>query len=320
MKVKNLLFGLLSSGLAMTSCNLDVDDSENYNNNTYGNVANLLIPVAEGNASAMQDTYVITDYFYAGNLAVTSTNFSTGISKGAFTTSPMDYTVETAGQYPYLRSIVRFQGGHAAGSGFTVSNLEGFVTAFPTLLPDSATMIKDYPYQPVPSLVISYNVNDAYNVRTFAWDAVYGGKTSVKAAMSPVPMYEGEETFYRLYFHTDMKQADMIVYGAKFASQMPPLTFVLKNLDVVYNRQGFTVQKPAGEEYMIPYVPEGQNQSQVLVPYPSRRISQLMFTPTSTDLTNAMLDFSVQMVNAETVTATFNCEFTGAYCSSEIEK
>lgn len=321
MKIKNLFFGLLAMSLPLVSCNLDVKEDENYQNQTFPNVANLLVPVSEGTASAALDNYLLTDYYYAGTVSVTSTKFSTPLMKEtSFTTNPMEYEVETGGVYPNLRSIVSFKGGYAQGGGVTVSNLEGYVTAFPTLLPDSVTIMKDYPYVPVSSLVISYNANETYNVRTFPPDAVYGGTTTVKAAQAPMPMYEGEETFYRVFFHTDMKQADIIVYGAKFADKMPPLTFVVKNLDVVYNRQGYTIQKPADEEYVIPLVPEGKDNAQVLVPYPSRRISNFTLSPTSADLTQAMINFSVQMVQAETVTATFNCDFTGAYCTSTLEK
>lgn len=317
MKIKSLLLSLLAVGLSLSSCNLDVEDSENYNTIPYSDICNLIVPTGEGNATAYSDSYVLTDYYYAGTVSVTSNDFTTGLVDGSFTTNAMNYSyVSTGNNSP---SIIKFQGGHASGDGFSVTGLEGYVSQFRTMLPDSATVLKDYPIGMTPhALVMSYKVNDTYNVRTFPKDAVYGGTTSVMSG--PMQTFNGNDTFYRIYFHKDLRQADIIVYGAKFAPQMPALTFVVKNLDVVFNKQGYTLQKPAGTEYLVPQVPEGNGGAQVLVPYPSRRISSLYFTPTSSDLTKAILTFDVQMVAAETVTATFSCEFNGAYCVSNIEE
>lgn len=315
MKFKALLLGMCCLGLGLSSCNLNNEDSDNYQTYMY-QVCNLVIPVAGGNAFATPANYALTYYIYSGNVQVACTDLSLGIGTSSFTTTPIPYTVAAYGSTPNsYYEVTKFQNGVASDNGMYISNLSGFTSQWLNFLPSGVPNLQgQYLYQPRPALVMSYTANYDYRVQTFLPDAVYGGNTTVKAG--PTTIYDGDETYYRVIFHTDMKQADIIFYNSKFAPTMPPFTFLVKNLDVVYGRSGYTIQIPEGTAYMVPEAPEGESGT-TFTPYDSYHFTKLTLSPLTSDLTQAMILFDVQIIKESNPVATYNCSFTGAYCYSQ---
>lgn len=317
MKFQKLILGTLLLGMGLTSCNLNSDEGDNYQSFNYS-VCNLVTPLSGGNSFATFDTYNLVYYIYAGNVTVTSTSLSLGIGTTSFTTAPMPYTVQAYGTIQNYLEVTKFNGGQALGNGATISNLSGFTSQWLNFLPSETVPMIKYPVNYTPALVISYLAEYDYNVRTFSPDAIYGGSTSVSIVGAPMPPYTSDGVYYRVIFHNDLKQADVIFYNAKFAEMMPALNFVVRNLDVVYNRSGYSIQIPAGQ-YIVPEMQSGQ--SGTLLPFEKYRFTSFNLVPTSTDLTNAMITYNIDQIDPEvdlnTAVASFNCSFQGAYVYSE---
>lgn len=321
MKFKSLFLMLALAG-TLASCNLDTEDKDNYTNIPYS-VCNLVTSVSGEQAYATKDNYTLTYYTVAGKVVVNSSKLSVAAQTSSFTSSEMPYSLTAYGEYPAYYEVTKFQGGSSSFNGMPITNLQGFTSGWLNYLPvdpanPNATSLPGYYYSPQAALVISYNVGTDYLVRTFLPDAVYGGTTTVNTVGAPLPPYIGQETLYRVVFKQDLKSADIIFYNAKFNERMPATTFIVRGLEVVYNNSGYTIRIPSGVDSIVPEMPEGEG----LTPYDPYRFTTLTLTPSSADLTQALITFNIDnMVYDETlgeaqVRGSFNCTFEGAYTYS----
>lgn len=319
MKLNRLTLLFAGVGILASSCNLDTDDKDNYQSRQYP-VINLISSLSGEDSYAQRDTYVFTYYYMAGKLVANSSGLTIGTNKTPFSTNEIPYTSLLYNNDASIYEVTTFKGGTASASGLPITNIQGFSTVPAYVVPadpdnPNSTSLPGFPYQARAALVMSYNVGTEYTVRTFLDDAAYKGVTTVNIVGAPMPPFTGKDTYYRVVFDNDLKKASIIFYYAKFAETMPGITFLVRDLDVVYGKNGYTISMPEGTDYIIPEMMDGTE----LLPYKPYRFTLCNFVPTSSDLTQASIFFNVERLqySEETgepsVTGQFTCSFDGAY-------
>lgn len=222
--------------------------------------------------------------------SVSTSNLKFGNSDHTFGTKDMAMTATgyTVG-YSY-GEIYAFRGtdGNMASSGNAeITDLSAKVTPFGYF---SKVYVPGYPqYSAMPlRLVMSYRYDSEYTVRTIPADSFYSGKTTSTYPVQggAVESYETETPLYRLVLNTEKMTADVIIYDAQFAPQMPKMTaMVVKGLTLTATRDGFT----AKGESIIPETVEGG----MVTPFPSFPFNTIEVRSTGGDLTQATIDYSV---------------------------
>lgn len=125
------------------------------------------------------------------------------------------------------------------------------------------------PSYDIPPLVVgSYGVGNRFKVITCSSDMSFFGKTVTKY---PGGSYENSSMVYRIFIDVKKKTADVVIYDAVFANNMPALAVVyLPSLPLILKDGNYEIVA----ENVIPMVPEGSNGAavdvdSVLVPYPN---------------------------------------------------
>lgn len=311
MKKFLLSSSLLAMIFGLSSCNLDNNDSDNYQSRPYTAV-NLVIPQS-GDAFAAADNYVLVYYPFSQSMTVSSQALSLGVGTAPFTTNQMPYQAAAytiTGNDAY--EVTKFNGGSGVYNGTSISNLSGYTSELLYFLPTTVPNFPTYPYVPKAALVMNYTANYDYDVYTFASDAVYYGNTTVISLDGATAPFTSDETYYRVVFHTDLKQADILFCNAKFNERMPSgrINFLVKNLDVTFNKNGYTITMPEGKDELIPDYFEGG----AFTPYPMYRFKTFNFSSyIGSKLTEAQINFNLDAMSGENVSARYNCAFNGAY-------
>lgn len=306
MKLKALLLGLCGLGLGFTSCNLNDDPDNNYFTGTY-TCCNLVIP-SDGESFAMNATYDLAFYYTTGQVNVATSNLNLGYGTFSFSSTLMPsvtkyYSVDWSNS---PLDVTTFSGGSANDNGVVVQNLKGYTSSIVNVLSTNDPVNPAYKFTPYIPLVMSYTVNHDYTVKTFMPDAIYRGETVIRT-VSTGNTFTNSGVRYRVYFSQDLKKADIIFYNAKFAEAMPlTINFVLKNLDVTYNKSGYIISNSNGEP-VNPWMYESDG----LTENPAYQFTSFQFINSSSDLSVGNCYYTVQIGNAQ-----YRGEFSGYYVLS----
>ena len=306
-KGKLVIFTALLS-LSLASCNLDNDSDNNYMIGTY-RCSNLVIPTS-GTPYATDATYNLTFYYMNGTVSAATSDLTIGHTSYNFTTNPMPcetklYSVDWSSN---TLDVSTFSGGSANANGLMIKNLNGFTSAAVNILSTNDPVNPAFPFNSrlIP-LVINYEVNSDYTVKTFMPDAIYRGITHISTQGSTAEPFTSSDIRYRVVFSTDYSKADIIFYQAKFADMMPvTINFVLQGLDVKFTDSGYTISNANGDP-IIPSLYESDG----LTPAPNYQFTSFEFTNTSDDLTVGAAMYTVQIGNAR-----YNGDFNGYYVLS----
>lgn len=308
MKIKKIMGLMLFGALGLTSCNLEPDEKDNYQVTDF-TACNLVIP-NDGDAFATRgNVYRLTFYPTIGNVTVQGNNINLGYTNVDFLTSEMPYVQnQMLNEDMTITDIVKFQGGIYNLNGVTVTDLKGFYSTIVNIITKDDTQIEGLPTKFYLPLIMQYTVNNNYRIKTFMPDQVYTGTTTLYTE-STGTNFTNDEGKYRIVFSNDLKKADVIFYNAKFAERMPSITFVLRDLDVVYNKAGFAVQIPEGET-IIPLWAEGNS----LTPFPSYKFTSFLLSNSSDNLATAAINYTVEGMGDR-----YRGMFTGVYVSDTLK-
>ena len=312
MKKSLLYLSSLALLISLGSCNLDTDDSNNYQTIPYS-TCNLVIP-QDGEAFATPANYVMAYYYNSRTVTVSSTNLNlTGSGASPFTTNAMPFSASAfQTEWVNYTEVTTFSGNPGSSSGVNITNLSGYTSRLMTADPGVLPNIPAYPFTINMNLVMRYTADGTYNVYTFAPDAIFYGKTTVNTLGAAMEPYTSDETLYRVMFDKEMKKADILFLNAKFNERMPSkrINFLVKDLDVVYSKSGYSIQMPAETEYIIPEYYEGSS----FTPYPSYRFTSFnLSSSVSNNLTEATANFNLEYYMGENLAARYNCTFSGSY-------
>lgn len=302
---------LAAAGLSMASCSLDKDNDKTFVTKTVS-TANLIIP-SSGESFATSSTYSMTFYPISQGVELKCADLRLGMVPVSFTTTRMSYTafyVEST-----YAEITKFSGGTSDSNGLSISNLSGSTSMAVNLIGSGMPSVPNFPAYPNGSwpeaLVLQYTVNSDYTVKTFPFDAVYPGKTTVYTK-STGESFTHDGMAYRVLFNANFSKANVVFYNAKFAENMPfAITFVLEDLDVVFNKTGYAIVIPEGERLIPLYVEGGKT-----TPFPAYQFTSFVLSTTSNDLTEVSIDYTVEggMGSSDT----YFCSSSGSYLYSRI--
>lgn len=308
--MKKIVLGILAfTGLALSSCN--VGNGDNYQSVDYY-PANLIIPTDGSEATMSMGVYRIKFDFNDATAAVSGA-LRIADNDYTFIADPVKYT-----DFGYKQVIKGVSGVFTKGQQemkdgkFMISAYDALPDNFnplkvftPTVKSDkgSADFLPGTLITPVSQSVSAifvgnFKMGDKYNVHTFSTDSFYSGTTNTGYATS-------KNTVYRVIIDITKKKATLLIYGAKFAEQMPAInTIILKDLDIVTNAAGYEI---VGEN-VIPLVPEANTLMGELsqcTPNANYTFNSFRMTTTNQELTQVNMRF--------TVAGKFNGQFSGEY-------
>lgn len=295
----SLIFGTaLATALVFSSCLKDNDDSSSTTKVTIP-AFNLYTPISDASeVTTGLAYYSFTTVFPEQTIAIDVDNMALpGGGTAGFETTAIKFVQGqmTADGANYL--TWEFSSDNPSKSGNRISSLKAFITqtayapgdvdvpGYPRLIPGNT-----FQY-----VVMQYNLNDTWRVRTFWPDMTFRGSTTTTYPEDMTNPSGGKLTFqnddiaYRVVMeltkeHALTGKADIIFYNAKFAPKAPEITVVLKNLDVKFTNAGYTV---SGKD-IIPYMVE----SGELQETPRFKFNSISVDCTS-DLTTSIITYQV---------------------------
>lgn len=207
-------------------------------------------------ASVNMATYKFALRFPGETITFSSGNLQLpGGSPVTFSVDNMPFSVENVKVDNTPCEWLRFAGEHSSSQGSTVASLTGALT--------DAAYAPDFNIDGyerlVPSnlmhyAVMQYDLNSRWRIRTFWPDVTFGGTTITRMPSSSEP-YSNSAIRYRVVMHLDAAPtaytADVILYNASFAPQMPTLkAIVLKNLSLTFDETGYYIEGANVAPYM----------------------------------------------------------------------
>ena len=117
-------------------------------------------------------------------------------------------------------------------------------------------------YNCPPAIKCAYTVNDMIKVRMLLKENGYTGDTNVKCEAAGTS-FDNANTVYHVSLDPETKQADLKIYGAKFAERMPAMDMEFKDVPFEATLDGYTL----ASESLIPEIDD--------VPYEGYPITNL---------------------------------------------
>ena len=182
-------------------------------------------------------------------------------------------------------------------SSYNITNLECLLTDI-YFCPDSWRNNNPRPLGDM--VIMECEIGDKYILRTFPLIAGYRGTSATSFAMGGQEQsYMSDVTLYAVAIDSNKNTAEVGLYNAKFAEQMPQLTMYLRGLSVEYTAEGYKISAP--EEGVIPLV--GND----LIPYPDYIFNNFELECEGEKLTEINVNFKVA--------GKFNGRFNGSLSS-----
>jgi len=301
--MKKAILGLIALS-AMTLASCDTDSKDTTGTNSY-NVATLVTDLSTGESFVTPASYSVFMNFTQGKGSVSTKNQALVNTAGNSNTFVSDTTTF---DYKY------FETENGNGDAILFKNLKGNMNEDKTLSLNNfkfiiTSLFYQYPgtISGIPNMIISqpavlmnYDADGKYNVKTIPSDAVYLGNTITN--MESVS-YTNGNMGYRIVFDFTKKTAQLIMYKAKFAEKMPELTaIVLNNLPVEFRNGSYSIKG----ENIVPQVPEGGK----LIDNETYKFDNINISITDELLTKAIIRF--------TVAGKFSGVFTGEYVLDKV--
>ena len=300
---KKLLFLSIPAAMILASCNSsDVDEyTESF---TYP-TTNLVTNLETGETTASAGTYTFYDNVAEGWTIITSDNLRINGYNYTFKSeetpySARQYNFETLTGNTCL--IIDVPDVFA-----TVNNVYPVINGKFKLANSTYFSNLNIPgldgYAGYPAVVGEYNINNTWQVKTFANDAFFKGTTTTQFSMGGQEMgFTNTEMLYRVAIDLEKSKATMVMYNAKFAESMPPLqAIIVEGLDVAWSSTGYTI---TGKN-IIPMMMEGSGTT----PAPEYTFTSLTIKSVSSDLTSASINYEINFRGM----APYYGYFTGSY-------
>lgn len=254
--MNKILTAASAAGAAMlvfASCNND-SKGNSYVTTTTIPAYNLFIPINGTDEPFVGSaSYAFTVTYPEATIGVTTNNMAyPGGTTANFSTVPMTIAAKNALVNDRQREIIYFGTENASQSGMDVSNFKGMLTqaVFPPYTSnESKVEIPGYtwmiPGQTTHYAFMQYRIGGYWYVRTFWPDLTYRGQTVTSYPQDPGTPFASTTIAYRVVMkmkdNSITDKADVIFYNAKFAPQAPEITVVLKDLDLTFTADGYTV-------------------------------------------------------------------------------
>lgn len=256
---KSLLIGaLLLGGLALTSCNNDSSEPTS----TVSNVIptyNLFTDPTGSQAPFVgigNYNYTMTYPETTATIMVSSMPVPGG-SNISFTTDPVPFKVYYWDMDNDKKAEVVDLGSGIKSSNPAVSDIKCILSQ--AAYAPAEVKVPGFADRFVPSSLFHFTLMHYYYnnwfVRTFWPDMTFRGTTTTSGPGMD-SAFESNLTSYRVVMQRNddnslKNKADLIMYNASFAQNMPPITIVVKDLDLAFNNNGYEITGTNVVPYMI---------------------------------------------------------------------
>lgn len=294
--------------LLLSSCDHKSEFTTNYSYST----TNLITSIETGESFAQKATYNFFFNVGEGIATVGCSDITAGNQNYSFTSQETSYTGMqfTSGTVTVLQSP-KASVNSASGQSYPLESTNVTISGLNYWNPETPGYTSAPVYQP--AILWQYNIGNLYNVKTFAADALYVGKSQTSypvGSTGETETFESETMTYRIIMNVPENKALLIIYKAKFAASMPIelSSITVEGLDIVWKEGTYAI---TGTD-IIPQIYEGTTAT----PYPNYIFNSIYFEPTNAQLTEASLTY--------TVAGRFKGSFTGSYLNdidiTQVEK
>ena len=283
---KTGLFAFGALCLLTTACN--PSDGETTTYNTF-NTINHITDLSTGEVTTTNGDYKFFYNFTNQNGYVSTENLVFDNATYSFRTDEatfLNYYFNSGGQiseFNNLQGLVSM-----GGMSLPLKNASiGWTTMFYWYTEVSVPGINGVT-SPQPYVTAYYEIGSEYAVRTFARDSYFMGTTQTSYVMGDAPKtYTNEDMIYRFVMDLKNNTADMVIYKARFAEEMPMsiTAIVIKGLTLTFTPSGYTI---TGEK-IIPSMLEGGQ----LVEMPAYIFDSVNLVTTNNEITHIKLDYNV---------------------------
>lgn len=271
-------FFILAAGLPLLLASCTNNDDPTFERTVGYNVCNLIVPVDQSQKPyAQTGSFTFVTESYAGTVKVGSEGVSVNNTTYPIQTSNLPMASTNAFSFAFSTPLL-----YGEGANYKIQDFSGQVTN----VINSANLLNLPPVPTVSGItdfgtacLINYEISNIALVKTFQREAYYTGITTSQFGSSSA---ESKDAVFRIILDVEKNKATAVIYNAQFAPMMPKLTFILRDLQLVYTRDGYKV---SGENI----VPEGVDKS----PYPAFPFDSFTLSTSDKFLTTATIDFSV---------------------------
>lgn len=286
MKTSKLMCAFAAAAMLTAGTSCEKNDPESTYTISYP-VYNLYTPLSSDQASHVSAaTYQLQYDFINATIEIGATGLTWNNATYSFNT---DATRFTDGYYDDGGEVVEFKNAKATVAGMTV-DMSGMLTNrkyyTKQTVPDITGGVVNY--SEIPVIAFSYNIGDLYSVRTFNPEAYMGGTTQTVYEMKgETKTYTNDKMLYRTIIDTQKMTADMVIYNARFAEEMPIalLAVVVKNLKVEWIPNGYRI---SGTDVTPLYLEANQ-----LQPIPAYTFNSVSLSTVGDRLTDFVIDYEV---------------------------
>lgn len=284
MKILNKTLLLCVATAALTACSSDSNVEETFGTNTI----NLIYPLKGDDAAKIQQcTYSFHIDYSDALMDLVAPSFNVGDKTIRFQIEDMKVTGDLTSYNLSAPSFTTLDG------KTQLSNLQGKLYSPAGLNhPVVADFTIVYTRQHAP--VMSYNVEDKYQVRTFPQDIFYSGLST----SSGIGQFSYDKTIYRVVVNPEKSTASVIVYNAKLAENMPQIHFALNDLKLIPRNGGYDI---VGVNIIPDNIVEGTK-------YEKYPITSFKLSTLSTDLTSIKIEYSMNLMGMNA-----SASFSGSY-------
>ena len=288
--MKKSLFLTAVIGVLLTSCNTKTEENTWYDTfATYNHITDLStgeVTVSPGSYKFFYNYVTLKGNVSTENLTFANTNYSFTTEDTAFT----GYYFQGGGQISEFKNLQ--SNVVVGGMSLPLKNANlGWSTMFYWYYnPDDMIIIPGYARDPAYRCYVTgyYEMGDEYAVATFQSDLFFMGETTTSYNIAGEDKtYTNTDMLYRIVMDIAKNKADMIIYQARFASEMPnPLkAIVIPGLDLTFTPAGYILE---GKD-IIPSMLE----SNQLVEMPAFTFNEISVNTTNKDMTKASINYQV---------------------------
>ncbi|MCM1291055.1 MAG: hypothetical protein NC201_01640 [Prevotella sp.] len=279
---------------ALSSCS---SDDPKFQTTVGYNVLNLVVPIDNSvKPYCQKGVFTLVTESYAGTVDVSCDGITLSGKTYKFNTGTIQmqgggYTIGF--QAPYIYSPYGYKIQSLKG---TISTLINGPQTFPFSLPAIPNIygLSDFGV----ACLISYEIPEVAIVKTFQRESYYKGTNSTQSLAGS---FSAPQMVCRTVLDIDKNKGTVVVYYAQFNNDMEAQTLIIKDLDILFTKDGF---KLTGEN-ITPINPASQQLENL-------KIDNITFTANGENITNGSLEMKV--ANKYTTT------FTGSLLYEENNK
>lgn len=288
--MKKILFSLAAIATLLTSC--DSNSKDSYTTVNFGE-SNLIVDLDNPSEPAQVSSavYSVTLNYSKDCIDMSTNDLVINNQKVAFETDTMAYRAATLVSQDGMNyiNIGMFGKKGNVGKGAEITNLDAMFTGGVYYVTDLyVPEVTSVSYAPL-KLVMGYELNNRYRIRTFWNTCFYMGKTYVSGDM----VYDTSKTSYRVELNMEKKTARVVVYYPEFsdteAQKDVPQAIVMEEIPIKFTHDSYYLAAEAPKTRVL-----GKKDNTIaLVDSAKYKATDFRLDITGSDLTEAAISYKI---------------------------